>query len=229
MYMSNEKSESVVSEKDSLVNVGGDISDKKERIWSDCLKIIKGRVNSQSYKAWFEPIVPLRLEGKKFFIEVPSQFFYEWVEEHYYSLLTEALTQVTRTEIEIGYSINAEERDVVEEWLDPQAEQKLPVNKPASPANTAYGSSGIKSKPGFSFGPKTTLEPSINPRYTFENYIKGESNQFARAAALAVANNPGGTSFNPLVIYGGVGLGKTHLVHAIGNSLLHSGKSKRIL
>jgi chromosomal replication initiator protein len=71
--------------------------------------------------------------------------------------------------------------------------------------------------------------PSLNPRYAFENYIKGESNQFARAAALAVANNPGGTSFNPLFIYGGVGLGKTHLVHAIGNSLIQSGKTNRVL
>jgi chromosomal replication initiator protein len=226
--MDIENSESVINDSTSFVNVGADISDKKEKIWSDCLKIIKGRVNNQSYKAWFEPIVPLRLEGKKFYIEVPSQFFYEWIEEHYYSLLTEALTQVTRIEIEIGYSINAEERDVVEEWLNPQAEQNL-INKPAPPVNAAYESSGIKSKPVVPFGPKTILEPSINPRYTFENYIKGESNQFARAAALAVANNPGGTSFNPLVIYGGVGLGKTHLVHAIGNSLLHSGKSKRIL
>jgi chromosomal replication initiator protein len=69
----------------------------------------------------------------------------------------------------------------------------------------------------------------LNPKYTFENYIKGDSNQFARAAALAVANNPGGTSFNPLVIYGGVGLGKTHLVHSIGNSLLQSGKTQRVL
>ncbi len=73
------------------------------------------------------------------------------------------------------------------------------------------------------------INPSLNPRYTFENYIKGESNQFARAAALAVANNPGGTSFNPLVIYGGVGLGKTHLVHAIGNRLIQTGRTQRVL
>ncbi len=98
-----------------------------------------------------------------------------------------------------------------------------------SSANVVNQHNGIRDNKNSSPGAKVHFEPSLNPRYTFENYIKGESNQFARAAAFAVANNPGGTSFNPLVIYGGVGLGKTHLVHAIGNSLLRSGKSKRVL
>jgi chromosomal replication initiator protein len=76
---------------------------------------------------------------------------------------------------------------------------------------------------------KETLPSSLNPRYTFENFIKGDSNQLARAAASAVANNPGGTSFNPLVIYGGTGLGKTHLIQAVGNHVLTHGKARRVL
>lgn len=227
--MNIENTELKIDESLSLIKNDGILTNQKEQIWLACLNIIKARVNSQSYKTWFEPIIPLKFEDKRFYVQVPSQFFYEWIEEHYYSLLNEALTQVTRNEIEIDYSIHTEELDATEETGDLQFDQHLPLNQFPVPSNTPTAHSNIRDKQNFSPGTKVSVEPSLNPRYTFENYIKGESNQFARAAALAVANNPGGTSFNPLVIYGGVGLGKTHLVHAIGNSLIHSGKSKRIL
>jgi len=190
-----------------------------EQCWSKSLEIVRGRVNSQSFKTWFEPIVPVRLEGNDFRLQVPSQFFSEWLEEHYFSLIKEALAQVTGRDISIHYLIKAEDREefpLVEE--SPDRPEGFSDPNPARP--------DIQAARG-SVGPPIT--PALNRRYTFENYIKGESNQFASAAALAVANNPGGTSFNPLVIYGGVGLGKTHLVHAIGNRLLNADPSKRIL
>ncbi|HTK81907.1 MAG TPA: chromosomal replication initiator protein DnaA [Bacteroidota bacterium] len=189
-------------------------------VWNQCLDIIRGRVNNQSFKAWFEPVVPLRFDGKRFVIQVPSQFFSDWLEEHYYSLIYEVLTQVTKKEVALEYEFFIEEREIA-----PPADQAGPDRPPRQSAEsliTAYS----KSKNAVS---QEYCELSLNPKYTFENYIKGDSNQFARAAALAVANNPGGTSFNPLVIYGGVGLGKTHLVHSIGNSLLQSGKTQRVL
>ena len=194
-------------------------------IWDDCLTHLKGRVNAQSYKTWIEPIVPSHQEGSVFFIKVPSQFFSEWLEEHYFSVINEVLTKNTGREMAIEYIVATEEREQTEATVE--AHQRMdhgagvPTDLPSVEPNRRSPAPSVSARP--------PLSPTINPRYTFSNYIKGESNQFARAAALAVANNPSGTSFNPLVIYGGVGLGKTHLVHAIGNHLLQTGTGKRVL
>jgi chromosomal replication initiator protein len=198
------------------------------------MEIVRGRVNTQSYKTWFEPIVPVNLEGGKFFIQVPSQFFSEWIEEHYLPLIREVAAQVTGRDLEINYLIRAEERDETTPGTDDgpfSAPGITPFDGQSErPAERFPGPRPDQAtlQPGSAL-PLPPIKPGLNGRYTFENYIKGESNQFACAAALAVANNPGGTSFNPLVIYGGVGLGKTHLVHAIGNQLLKADPSKRVL
>ncbi len=196
-------------------------------LWGDSLSIIKGRVNNQSYKTWFEPILPLGFEERRFIVQVPSQFFCEWIEEHYFSLINEALTRSSGKELTIDYVIAPEDHDAlsIQNNGGQLAEQK--INHINADIILNKTDASVKNNPRAGQSPSIT--PTLNPRYTFENYIKGESNQFARAAALAVANNPGGTSFNPLVIYGGVGLGKTHLVHAIGNRLIQSGKSDRVL
>jgi len=190
------------------------------QVWSEVLERIKGRVNSQSYKTWFEPIVPIRLIRGRFSVQVPSQFFSEWVEEHYFSLISEVLTQAIGDETAI-------ECIVAQEEIDPEPQHAFFAQLPSQNADGPVTSIELPERS--LENNKTSVPPGLNPRYTFENYIKGESNQFARAAALAVANNPGGTSFNPLVVYGGVGLGKTHLVQAIGNHLLRSGNSQRVL
>jgi chromosomal replication initiator protein len=187
-----------------------------ESIWQDCLTIVRGRVNNQSFKTWFEPIVPVRMESSAITIRVPSQFFSEWIDEHYYSLINEALTKVCGTEMTIDYELSSEDQSG--EVATRELHTHSTVEEPPSQAPP------VRQRDN-----RPAINPSLNPRYTFDNYIKGESNQFARAAALAVANNPGGTSFNPLVIYGGVGLGKTHLVHAIGNHLVQSGAPHRVL
>ena len=186
-------------------------------VWRECLGVIRTRVNSQSFKTWFEPIIPVRLRDSAFSIQVPSQFFYEWIEEHYYSLITEVLTQILRRECTLLCEIPLDEREISPDAAGMDRDSRT-VSTGIMPANP-LGSISLD-RPLGSQQKAMPSTPTLNPRYTFENYIKGESNQFARAAALAVANNPGGTSFNPLVIYGGVGLGKTHLVHAIGNHLI---------
>ena len=205
-----------------------------QNVWRQCMTLVRERVNSLSFKTWLEPIVPLRIEGSRFFVRVPSQFFYDWIEEHYYSLINELLTRVMGTEMIIGYEIVVEERD--NSPLNPAISYDSSESISPTVTGSAVENAGVNS-PGTGATPRrissqsapSQLTSYINPRYTFENYIKGESNQFARAAALAVANTPGGTSFNPLVIYGGVGLGKTHLVHAIGNHLIKSNRTKRVL
>jgi chromosomal replication initiator protein len=189
--------------------------------WVQALSLIKNRVNTQSYKSWFEPIIPVDLNTNKITLQVPSQFFVDWLEEHYYSLINEVLTQVAGRELFVIYSIVPEDPELLNDRIEVSNDAiqvKSLVNSNNKSPIVAPQSSG-----------KQFVNPSLNTRYTFDKYIKGESNQFARAAASAVANNPGGTSFNPLVIYGGVGLGKTHLVQAIGNHVLLSGKSSKVL
>jgi chromosomal replication initiator protein len=199
-------------------------------VWNACLEEIRESVNTQSFKTWFEPMVPLTLQGGKLVMQVPSQFFYDWLEEHYYGIISATLEKVLGKEAHLEYSIRTEEAQIDLDYQIPPASPARPERRsyPAQPTSfTAPSSlSSRGSRPEVSSG---TFQSFLNPRYTFENFIKGDSNQLARAAASAVANNPGGTSFNPLVIYGGTGLGKTHLVHAIGNYALANGKAKRVI
>ena len=197
--------------------------EQARRVWAACLDQIKERVNSQSFKTWFEPIVPQNLQGRTLTVQVPSQFFYDWLEEHYYTIINTTVTRVLGPEARLEYSVRIEEPPVDLEYTPvPAAPVRVaPPPMPAPPMPVRH-----KAQPS---GDAVDFQTFLNPRYTFENFIKGDSNQLARAAASAVANNPGGTSFNPLVIYGGTGLGKTHLIQAIGNHVLANGKAKRVM
>ncbi len=184
--------------------------------WQECMKVIHERVNNLTYKTWFEPVVPVSLENDSLVLRVPSQFFHDWLEEHYSSVVTDSIRKVVGENVRVDYVIS--EDDVVE------SEQLF--YRPPQPGRIGSQTDSVASQRPVS---KPSFESNMNPRYTFENFIKGDSNQFARAAAYAVANNPAGTSFNPLVIYGGVGLGKTHLIQAIGNYARQMGRSERVL
>ncbi len=192
-------------------------------IWSACLSSIQGQVPSQSFKTWFEPVKATKLENGELTVQVPSQFFYEWLEEHYYSLIKATISRFMGEDARLTYVVVPPDEAGSGSDVHPAASIRL-VNAPAVPMVRL----------GPSFSPTETQEnlpPSktfLNPRYTFNNFIKGDSNQLARAAASAVSNNPGGTSFNPLVLYGGTGLGKTHLIQAIGNYAFEAGKAKRV-
>lgn len=205
------------------VQINGELNPKS--VWENCLLIIKNNINSQIFKTWFEPIVPLKLDGKVLTIQVPSQFFYEWLEERYYTLINQTLAQVLGEQAKLNYSI-------------PQGENEPALSSTTTSDIHSYIQLANVAPPSFPNAPLANsvnhaayspVESYLNPRYTFDNFIKGDSNQLARAAALAVANNPGGTSFNPLVIYGGVGLGKTHVIQAIGNHVLQHDKTKRVI
>lgn len=199
-------------------------------VWSACLDLIKEKVNTQSFKTWFEPIVPIHLRAGKLTVQVPSQFFYDWLEEHYNGFITSAITKVLGREANLDYSIRTEELQIDTDYqVNPQTPNRGERRFfPPQPESFTNGSSIARSslKENHAAG---SYQSFLNPRYTFENFIKGDSNQLARAAASAVANNPGGTSFNPLVIYGGTGLGKTHLMQAIGNYALANGKARRVI
>jgi chromosomal replication initiator protein len=199
-------------------------------VWNACLEQIRERVNTQSFKTWFEPMVPLHLQGGKLTIQVPSQFFYDWLEEHYYGIISATIEKVLGKDAHLEYAVRTEESQIDLDYqiAPPPAVRPDRRSYPAQPTSfTAPSSRGTGG--GRQEAASGTFQSFLNSRYTFENFIKGDSNQLARAAASAVANNPGGTSFNPLVIYGGTGLGKTHLVQAIGNHALSHGKAKRVI
>ncbi len=193
-------------------------------VWIACLELIKDGVNTQSFKTWFEPIVPMGLNGGKLTIQVPSQFFYDWLEEHYDNLISNTVTRVLGQGAALEYVVRKDEPalDPTADYIPPTVVKPEKRIYPQQPTSFKTGSSSA------SVG-NSRIQTFLNSRYTFDNYIKGESNQLARAAASAVANNPGGTSFNPLVIYGGTGLGKTHLIQAIGNYALANGKAERVI
>ena len=195
------------------------------RVWNACLTGIQNRVTSLSFKTWFQPIVPLRLVGDELTVQVPSQFFYDWVEQHYNALIRETITNVLGESAHLYYSIAA----------DDTLQEPEPIHQPPAASGQirdmqmGLAPSNFLPRTAFRQTDQLPAQSNLNPRYTFDNFIKGDSNQLARAAALAVANNPGGTSFNPLVIYGGTGLGKTHLMHALGNHAIAIGKTRRVV
>ncbi|MEO8166697.1 MAG: chromosomal replication initiator protein DnaA [bacterium] len=202
--------------------------EQAERVWSACLAILGENVNSQSFKTWFEPIAPISLKGGLLTVQVPSQFFFDWLEEHFEGMIRGTVVRVLGKDATLEYEITKEETA-----LEPEPEAATPP--PPKPEKRSYPPQpeSFRNSPAISSrrndSTNAAYQTFLNPRYTFENFIKGESNQLARAAATAVANNPGGTSFNPLVIYGTTGLGKTHLMQAIGNHVLQHNKSKRVI
>ncbi|MBI1315289.1 chromosomal replication initiator protein DnaA [bacterium] len=188
-------------------------------VWEGCLSFIKDNINEQSYKTWFLPIKPLKLQDQVLSIQVPSKFFYEWLEEHYIRLLKAAVGRELGPEAKLVYSIvmeNTYDNQEPSSIKIPSSQRPPIVNPKVSMPIEIGGNNGLRNPfiiPGLR---KVNVESQLNPNYTFDNFIEGDCNRLARSAGFAVAGKPGGTSFNPLLIYGGVGLGKTHLAHAIG-------------
>ena len=178
--------------------------------WKACLLKIKENVSMMTYNTWFLPIKPVELNNLNLKVQIPSQFFWEWIDEHFNALINKSITEVLGKEAKLTYII-AEERSSTEREEIVSVKNGIQLN------------SAEKNKP------KHNIESNLNPRYTFDNFIKGEGNQLARAAAGAISDNPGGTSFNPLFLYGGVGLGKTHLIQAIGNQIVKNYPDKKVI
>ena len=200
-------------------------------VWNNCLEVIRDNVPYQSYRTWFEPIVPVKLDDKVLTIQVPSQFFYEWLEEHYISLLKKTVKK------EIGADGRLEYQIIMENGYNSTKPYSVKVptnsattkNQPVTMPIDLGRSDAIKNPfiiPGLK---KVKVESQLNANYNFDNFIEGDCNRLARSAGYAVANKPGGTAFNPLLLYGGVGLGKTHLAHAIGIEIKEKDPSKTVL
>lgn len=207
------------------------MSKTHEEVWKNCLSVIKDNVNIQSFKTWFEPIRPLKLKENVLTIQVPSQFFYEWLEEHYITLLKKTIKKELGTDGKLEYSIIMENNFNSSKpyAIKVPTSNKKEVRNPAVAMPLDIGTKSIKNPfiiPGLK---KVVVDSQLNPNYSFETFVEGESNRLARSAGFAVANKPGGTAFNPLLIYGGVGLGKTHLSHAIGIEIKKNHPNKTVL
>ncbi len=203
-----------------------------EEVWNRCLKIIKDNVPSISYRTWFEPIIPLKLESNILTIQVPSPFFYEYLEEQYIDILRKVLRKELGFEAKLEYSVVMENNGYANSKPYtvklPARNQKELKNKPVSVPIDAEGTT-IKNPfiiPGLK---KLNIDPMLNPENSFTNFVEGDCNRLARSAGYAVANNPGGTAFNPLLIYGESGLGKTHLAQAIGIQVKEKFQEKTVL
>ena len=199
--------------------------------WEECLSFIEDNVNPQAFKTWFEPIKAVKLVDNALSIQVPSKFFYEWLEEHYVELLKIALVKQLGKNAKLLYVIKME--NAVDN--KPAFTEKIPSsNRGAVQAQNVDVPLRSKSPelknpfviPGIR---DVKIDSQLNSNYSFENFLEGDSNRLARSAGVAVANKPGGTSFNPLLIFGGVGLGKTHLAHAIGVEIKEKFAEKTVL
>ncbi|KGO89629.1 chromosomal replication initiator protein DnaA [Flavobacterium suncheonense] len=202
-----------------------------QSVWDNCLLFIKDNIQEQAYKTWFEPIKAVELSDNALYIQVPSKFFYEWLEEHYVKLLKVALTKELGQGAKLLYKIKMENKlgnklPFTEQLpsnnhaaVKPQ-EVDAPIQNKNPELKNPFVIPGIRN---------VKIESQLNSNYNFDNFLEGESNRLARSAGMAVANKPGGTSFNPLLFFGGVGLGKTHLAHAIGVEIKEKHPEKTVL
>jgi chromosomal replication initiator protein len=174
-----------------------------KEIWNKVLSDVGEKISQKAFDIWLKPIKMLHLSERQIELEVPNKFFKDWISENYHNLIRDSLFHLTGQQYTIHFVIKEVSEEKVEK---PRPTERIAPHRPVRHA--------IK-------------EDGINPNYTFDAFVVGSCNQFAHAAALAVANLPA-KNYNPLFIYGGVGLGKTHLINAIGNQILESDPSANI-
>ncbi|KAA6346182.1 Chromosomal replication initiator protein DnaA [termite gut metagenome] len=191
-------------------------------LWKQCLDIIKDNIPETTYNTWFIPIIPLKYENDTLTLQVPSQFFYEFIEDKFIDLLRVTLYKVMGEGTKLMYNVMVDKTS------------KTTVDLEASIRSTVATSGTIRR--GGNKAPNILQAPAVqdlnsrlNADYTFDNFIEGQSNKLARTVALSVAEKPAGTGFNPLFIHGGSGVGKTHLVNAIGTKIKEIFSDKRVL
>ncbi|TAG55284.1 MAG: chromosomal replication initiator protein DnaA [Cytophagales bacterium] len=192
-------------------------------IWENCLLIIKQHISEKNFETWFKPIKSVNLEGDILTIQVPSQFFYEWLEEHYVHLLKKAVFSELGQNGRLEYSIIVDKGNEKSGSIS----MSLPGKKISGYKNEVLNR--LESQQDVNQYEVNRYKSNLNSNYTLDNFIEGDCNRLARSAGIAIANKPGATSFNPLTVYGGVGLGKTHLIQAIGNRILAENPTKKVL
>ena len=179
------------------------------KLWDDTLAHLKLNLSPQHFSTWIKPLKLVKIEQDMVYLEVPNRFVLDWVKENYSKLIQKNLSDLSAVSYRLHFDVSN------------QAVVELPKTTPIVDKPVAIVTNkNIVNK-------TNSADLNLNRKYTFEEFVAGSSNQFAYAAAMAVASNPA-TTYNPLFIYGGVGLGKTHLVNAIGNAILKKTPQMRI-
>ncbi len=181
-------------------------------VWNACLRIFQENVDPKQFSVWFKAIVPVSLEGSTLTVEVPTDFFREYLESAYLQIIKMTLRRVIGPEARLVYRVHPVRHEAP--MVYPAATEETPKNKPVN-INTFQPASnpGPFVFPGIQ---KVQIEPRLNPTYCFDNLVKGECNRIGITAGQNISEHPGKTPFNPLFIFGGSGLGKTHIAQAIG-------------
>lgn len=195
----------------------------KNDLWRACLNYIQNRLPSESFLTWLAPTHVIDVQDSLLVIGAPNKFVVDWIRSHYTALIDEAISVAIgkpgRHRLEVRAGSNGNGHDLLEVSPSIEAEVRSPVSIPseADEASRVRRSADARGR------------AQLNPKFTFDSFVVGESNQLAHAAAQAVAEMPGSTKFNPLFIYGSVGLGKTHLAQAIGNMVLEDNPGASVI
>lgn len=216
-----------------------------ERLWQQCKKALADRIPTQPYNTWIRPVELLEFsesaDSPTFTLSVRDNFHKDWIDRHYGHLLKEAIEEISGDKAGVKYQIvkskvTKQEPDLFSQLPESSAESTAPDEYKAAPSQERFGSkpsrSNVNGNSPLTVRRERVSSPiprTLNPRYTFDSFIEADCNRLARSAGIAVANRPGETSFNPYLIYGKVGLGKTHLAHAIGNYIVENNPSLRVL
>lgn len=191
-------------------------------LWNRCLQVIKDNVPETTFKTWFTPIVPLKYEDETLTIQVPSQFFYEFIEDRFVNLLRPTLYKVIGEGTKLMYKVMVDNSTGKTVELEGSSRStavptRKPIREQANKAPTILTAPVVQD-----------LDSQLNPNYNFESFIEGYSNKLPRSVGEAVAQNPART-FNPLFLHGASGVGKTHLANAIGLRIKEQHPEKRVL
>ena len=196
-----------------------------QALWDDCLRLIQANVTEQQYKTWFAPIVfeSYSEAEQTLLVQVPSRYVYEYLEQYYVGLLSKVLARVFGANIRLSYRIvevKGRQRDVT---TDVESEGPSTIDAPQPTTR------GNKTPTTLDSALPQALNPQLDPKKTFQNFIEGDSNKLPRTVGLSIAKHPGNTTFNPFFIYGPSGCGKTHLINAIGVRCKETYPQKRVL
>ena len=195
------------------------MSNHPEQLWNRCLSVIKDNISEAAYNTWFSPIIPLKYENNVFVLQVPSQFFVEYIEEKFIDLLRMTLYREVGNGTRLEYRVLIDKSSGKGTQIPSAGEQPKP-----KPQTASFNYISPYNKPQL-----LDIDPQLNPSYNFNNLMEGNSNKLARTAGVSIANEPGKTIFNPLFVYGQSGVGKTHLANAIGVMAKQLHPEKRIL
>ena len=200
------------------------MKDSHQALWDNCLQLIQANVTEQQFKTWFAPIIfeSYSEEKHELLVQVPSPYVYEYLEQYYVGLLSKVLARVFGTNVVLRYrilTVAGNNKGITEAESDQPAQIEAPQ----------ASNRGNKAPTTLDAVVPQQLNPQLDPKKTFQNFIEGESNKLSRTVGLSIAEHPGKTTFNPFFLYGPSGCGKTHLINAIGVRCKETYPHKRVL